>query len=185
MTTRVTKIKALAAALLFCAAFGVSAPAQEADPTTVERGMRVYQSETADCKTCHGWNGTGRFNDHQYVSEVDGIGPSLATSTMDRAAMIEVISCGRVTTTANTMMPQFRGDAWTASYPCGGKTKADLAEGEKPLQAQYTLPPAIIEALVTYIQEVYQGKSMSWEWCSKYFKDYERICEVWRDHGAQ
>ena len=175
----------LAAALLLGIVPATHAPAQPVDQAYLEAGQKFYKDPPGDCGACHGWNGTGRAHDHIYAAEFDAGGPSLMLSKMNRAEMIEMISCGGVDLSANNMMPQYRPDAWTPAYPCWGKVAADLPADQRPIRAAINLTPAQIEAVVAYIQEVYQGKLMSWDWCSKYFDDFQRICEVWRDHGAQ
>lgn len=168
---------------------GAGAPgaAQEVDTARIEAGLQLFKSVRTECSSCHGWAGLGKAADHPYSTVEDLLleygGPSLQASTLDRAAMIEVISCGRIA--GIKIMPQYRGDAWTAAAPCWGKTAADIPAAERPLRAFNTLAPREIEIVVDYIQAVYQGKEMTWDWCRKYFDDFERICEVWREHGIQ
>jgi hypothetical protein len=80
-------------------------------------------------------------------------------------------------------MPRFRPDAWTPAHPCWGRVAADLPADQRPIKPSINLTTPQIEAVVDYVRAVYQGKLMSWEWCSTYFVDFTRVCEVWRDHG--
>ena len=168
---------------------GISAPiaAQELDTARIEAGLQLFKSVRTECSSCHGWAGQGKDADNPFSTVEDLLleygGPPLVTSTLDRAAMIEAIACGRIV--GIKIMPQYRGDAWTADSPCWGKTTADMAPGERPLRAANSLAPREIETVVDYIQAVYQGKEMTWDWCRKYFDDFQRICEVWREHGIQ
>lgn len=148
----------------------------------IDAGLALYKSDRTECDSCHGWAGKGKDADHPY-SHLEYGGPSLVKSTLDRAAMIEMISCGKISD--GKIMPQYRGDAWTAEHPCWGNLAADIPSAERPLRASRTLAPREIELVVDYIQAVYQGKEMTWDWCRKYFEDFQRACEVWRERGIQ
>jgi hypothetical protein len=177
--------KLFAAVLLLGIVPAIQVHAQPADQAYLEAAQKIYKDAPGDCGACHGWNGTGRAHDHIYAADFDAGGPSLMNSKMTREEMIEIISCGKINAGANNVMPQYRQDAWTPAYPCWGKVAADIPADQRPLRTSVNLTPPQIEAVVAYIQEVYQGKFMSWEWCLKYFDDAQRICEVWRDYGAQ
>lgn len=157
--------------------------APEHDDTYLLTGQKIYRDQPGDCGACHGWNGTGRIHDHIYAADFDAGGPSLSLSKMTREEMIQMVSCGSVR--APHVMPQYRPDAWTPAYPCWGKLAADIPSDQRPIRPAVNLTQPQIEAVVDYVQAVYQGQLMSWDWCRTYFDDFMRMCEVWRDYGAQ
>jgi mono/diheme cytochrome c family protein len=192
----VTCSKTILLAVLFAgAAFPIAAQQaaqqapQQVDQARIERGLALYKSRDFECESCHGWAGRGKPADHLYGTLANGDpleygGNSLVYSQMTRDEMIMMLSCGMIT--GINIMPRYRGDAWTPAYPCWGKTAADIAPNEKPLGGPHrNMSPAEIELVVDYVQHVYQGKDMTWEWCRKYFDDFLRICEVWRERGIQ
>lgn len=151
---------------LCCVAIPTAAAlAQQADTAaTIATGIRVYK-EQGECWRCHGWNGTGGLPNVGDVADAPDPGPALTTSRMDRQAMLEMVSCGR----PEGKMPPFAPGAWTPQRRCYGKVAADLAPGERPPVAQVTLTQGQIEAVVTYVLSVYQGKSMTRAYCLQYF----------------
>lgn len=182
------KAPLLLAALFLAMASRPEVSGQEARPLEqayLEAGQKIYRDAPGDCGACHGWNGTGRSHDHIYAADYDAGGPSLSLSAMTREEMIHMVSCGRVASGGINVMPQYRSDAWTPSYPCWGKLAADMPADQRPLRTGWNLTQPQIEAVVDYVQDAYQGKLMSWDWCSTYFDDFKRMCEVWRDHGAE
>jgi mono/diheme cytochrome c family protein len=170
--------RTLHAAIFALALVAPAAPAlaQAAfDPAVVERGMRLYKSDAADCEFCHGWQGAGRQHNTNF-SDTVAHGPSLVDSKLTREQMIVVISCGK---RGNGLMPRYRGDAWTPAYRCDGKVAADVTEAPLPLYGQKQLTPADIEAVVTYIQAVYQGSGgIRVADCLKYWGTANRICDL-------
>ncbi len=176
------------AGLVVLAFAGSSLHAQEVPPDRVEAGLKIYKSRDNECDSCHAWTGNGKPADHPYGTKPDETvleygGNSLVASTMSREEMIMTISCGRLA--GINIMPAYRGDAWSPAYPCWGKTAAEISPNDKPLgPPSRFLSPSEIELVVDYVQPVYQGKEMTWENCRHYFDDFERICEVWRDHGV-
>ncbi len=165
-------------ALLAAVVLGLAAPAiaQQADPAVVEAGMRLFKSDAADCEFCHGWQGMGRQHT-VFFSDTVAFGTSLKDSKMTREEMIAVVSCGK---RGGGLMPRYRGDSWSAAYRCDGKVAADItaADPPLPLNGQRQLTPAQIEAVVTYIQAVYQGTGMNVESCLKYWGATNRACDV-------
>ncbi len=177
-----TKTMLMAALLLLTGIVPIAA--QQIDQAQIEKGQAIYKSRDYECDSCHGWAGRGKPADHPY-SNLEYGGNSLVLSEMTRGEMIMMISCGRIVRAVN-IMPQYRGDAWTASYRCWGKVTADMPADQRPLRApSLMLSPAQIELVVDYVQAVYQGKEMTWDWCSRYFDDFQRICEVWMERGIQ
>ena len=163
-----------AAIFLYCALrAGSVAIAQEADPVQIEAGMRVYKT-TAECEHCHGWTGRGGLANDEPENNA---GPSLVRSELDREAMIEIVSCG---TPAPREMPQYLATAWTQGRPCYGQVAEDLLPKRLPPRPYQILRPSQIEAVVTYVQEVYQGKGMTLDTCVKYYSPTSRSCERYR-----
>ncbi len=157
---------------------GGAGGAQTNDAARLEDGMRLYRADGVDCEWCHGWHGLGRGHDFEYADVQQAGGPALSTSLLDRAAMIELISCGRIVGERLMVMPQYRGDAWTAGLPCWGKTFADIPIQERPVHGKRQMNAREIEAVVDYILAVYRGKRMTLEWCLKYFPASRGICET-------
>ena len=124
------------AGLLFC----TSAFAQDA--TAVAAGENAW--DKAGCLQCHGASGQGG----------DGgefpAGPSLQKTRLDRAALVETISCGL----PGTQMPAWLDDAYTKrscyGFPIG------------PAPAEVTATPVLsggeIEALVDYLMAKIVGR---------------------------
>jgi hypothetical protein len=114
--------------------FGLSVAAgraQEADPTDVNAGMRLFQSK-GNCNTCHGWAGDGRKMDTQMPD-----GANLRETTLDRETVVKTIQCGR----PGSGMPAFDRLAYSDGR-CYGMKKADLDKAELAL----TDPPATLAA---------------------------------------
>ena len=170
--------------LLFCAWLAAAAAtAQTADPAQVEAGMQVYK--TAVCEFCHGGKGNGGEAHDEYYGRGIEPGPSLVLTKLDRERMIELLSCG----TPAGKMPQYLVTAWTLDRRCYGKVAADLPLEDRPLRpSPYADPPgpystltaSQIEAVVTYVQEVYQGKGMTLPNCIKYYGPTSRACDLLR-----
>jgi hypothetical protein len=156
---------------------GVALAQQAVDTATLELGMRLYRADMVDCEYCHDWGGGGKLHEAEYGSARQAGGNSLNLSRLDRAQMIELVSCGRMVGNRDMVMPQYRGEAWTAALPCWGKTFADIAVEERPVHGKRQMSAREIETVVDYIRAVYQGKRMSAEWCLKYFGAAPRICD--------
>ena len=158
---------------LFCALqAGSTATAQDADPAVIDAGMRVYNS-TVECEICHGWTGRGGPANDEPENDP---GPSLVLSELDRDTMIELVACG----TPGGQMPQYLATAWTEARPCYGMTAADQSPQRRPPRPDRTLRPGQIEAVVTYVREVYQGKEMTLDTCIKYYSPTSRACNRYR-----
>ena len=165
---------ALAGALMLTP---LAAGAQAVDQAQADAGMELFKPTGANCEMCHAWTGGGRWNDTPF-STVPATGPSLITSSMTRAQMIEVIGCGSVR--GDAVMPRYRGDAWTPQFPCYGKVGTGATADERPVPGERQLTAAQIEAMVTYIQAVYQGKTMTLANCEKYFGPKSKGCDLLR-----
>jgi len=113
-------------------AFGQPAPVQAQAPnlkgfdrTVVEMGMKYYRPPDGDCEPCHGYAGGGALALDTYTGRGTAPGPSLVTSKLDRAAMIELVACGS-TGNETLPMPAYLPAAWTKEHPCHGKIAADI-----------------------------------------------------------
>ncbi|MBM3507891.1 MAG: hypothetical protein FJX64_09300 [Alphaproteobacteria bacterium] len=148
------------------------------DMTQIENGMKLYRADGVDCEYCHDWRGVGKEHEAEFGDVKQAGGPALITSLMSREQMIEIISCGKIIGQRDRVMPQYRGDAWTAALPCYGKTLANTPVEERPVHGKRQMNPREVEAVVDYIRAVYQGKRMSVEWCLKYFPTSQRICDT-------
>ncbi len=164
------------AALLLVLLFATPALSQTAEEALIEAGMRIYKTDGANCEHCHYWSGRG-WQHNQLYSAVPAGGPSLVDSKMTREQMVEMIACGRYG--EGSIMPMYRGEAWTRERPCWGQVAADIkAPLQKPLWGYRMLSYDEINAVVAYIQAVYQGNGMSRDWCRKFFPGTPRACEA-------
>ena len=167
---------------------GLAGSAQAQDMAVLETGMRVFKDALsqaeggAGCELCHNWNGVGRQHNMLFAELVPAGGNALTLSTMTREQMVEMVSCS--TFDGWRLLPQFRGDAWTNAYKCYGRTAAEDAAAATPRRppqpGMRSLAPREIEAVVDYIQAVYQGKSMSLDWCLKWYGTNSKGCDNWR-----
>lgn len=163
---------------------GLANSAQAQDMAVLEMGMRVFKDALsqadggAGCELCHNWNGVGRQHNFLFADLVPAGGTDLTKSTMTREQMIEMVACG--TFDGGRIMPRFRNDAWTNAYKCYGKTVADDPAERPPQPGMRSLAPREIEAVVDYIRAVYQGKSMSMDWCLKWYGTNSKGCDNWR-----
>jgi mono/diheme cytochrome c family protein len=131
---------ALAVAIA-CAWLALGAPACAQDPGRMAAGEDAW--DKAGCLQCHGASGDGG----------DGgefpAGPSLRKTKLDRAALVETISCGL----PGTQMPAWLDDAYT-KRPCYG-----FPTGSVPAEITPTpvLSAAEIEALVDFLEAKFVG----------------------------
>ena len=166
--------RTLAGLVLLCVVpVGFVASAQEADPALMEEGMRIYKTK-AGCDVCHGWRGQGGTPREDLENEPNPV--SLVRSGIDRNTMIELVSCG----TPGGYMPRYLAAAWTEAHPCYGKLANDLPPESLPPAPYTVLQPSQIDAVVSYVQEVYQGKGMTLDYCEKYFSPNSRACNHFR-----
>ena len=67
----------------------VTSPSLGAETADTAEGMRLFLQK-ANCQACHGWAGDGRKMDNQMPD-----GSNLRETTLDRAAVMLTIKCGR------------------------------------------------------------------------------------------
>ena len=151
-------------ALVFadCTAF-----AQQADEHAVAFGKTIY-AEKANCASCHGWAGDGQGDPHAH-----GVAAKLRDTKLDRAHLIETISCGR----PGTDMPHFDAFAY-GEDPCYGMNEADVeANGNKPSEPQQSLQPREIAAVADYVLAAIAGKGPPTKAeCVAYFGTPAPVC---------
>jgi hypothetical protein len=87
-----------------------------------ERGRTVYRRVGA-CVDCHGWAGNGDGGTRLQAP----IGPDLRVTTLDTAALMEVIACGR----PGTPMPYHDRAAYDDDR-CFGMVLEDFEPGSEP-----------------------------------------------------
>ena len=127
------QLRALCAAIWFGAAFSASAFAQDA----ARQAAGEAAWDKAGCLQCHGSTGEGGAGGEFPA------GPSLRRTRLDRAALIEAISCGL----PGTQMPGWLDGAYT-QRSCYGFPPGPAPDGT-------TLTPVLgageVEALVDYL----------------------------------
>ena len=162
-------------AALFAATFaacGVSGSAvgQAADPAVINAGIQIYKV-AANCWECHGWSGQGGLP--FVIGELAGQnpGPALVDTKLDRAGILEAITCGK----PGSIHPVFSREAWTPALRCYGKTRADLGPDEKLPDIQTTLTEGQLQTVTTLVQQFYQGKTMTKAKCLQYFSVAQSI----------
>ena len=162
-------VSLLAAAFagLVLVAAPTAALAQEDRAVTLGRELFAGKG---NCSNCHGWHGAGAAG-HM------GNGPSLRTTFLDEAGLIETISCGR----PGTKMPYHVSRAYTESFPCYGLTnKEDL--GDMKVGAGFNLPSRQIAQIVAFILAEIKGKEkITLEYCERYYGAAARNCDEYRD----
>jgi mono/diheme cytochrome c family protein len=129
------KVSTLVAGLSLMIAACASTPALAQDAARVAAGEDAW--DKAGCFQCHGTSGEGGSGGEFPA------GPSLRKTKLDRAALAETISCGRL----GTPMPAWLDGAYTESA-CYGLPK-------RPAPAGVVLTPVLsadeIVALVDYL----------------------------------
>ena len=91
-------------------------------------------------------------------------GPSLVASTLDRDAMIEVVSCGM----PKSDMPRYLSRAWTEEHRCYGMVATDLERAQLLPRVEVFLSARQIETVVDYVRTVYQRTGITLEDSMKY-----------------
>jgi mono/diheme cytochrome c family protein len=125
------------------APFGAS-PATAQDDSA--KGRIAYIN--SGCANCHGDKGQGGGQDPHFPQ-----GPSLRKSALDHETFKQVISCG----IPGSQMPAWLRGAYTKA-PCYGDSVGPVPEG---LNVTGILTPEDVEAIVDYIEVVFQKKTPS------------------------
>ncbi len=160
-----------------------AAHAQAVDQAQIDAGMAIYKAQ--ECDFCHGWAGAGgQAHDDHHGRAIDP-GPPLVAVKHDRAALVEIVSCG----VPGRTMPQYLADAWSETRKCYGKVAADLPAEMRPVRpAPAAMPPdpvrpltaSQIDAVVAFIQAVYQVNKVTLEFCQKYNGVNSQACAALR-----
>jgi len=141
-----SRIPAVSLAAMTLGLVALAAPmtrAQEAiDPVpNPERGKIVFRTAGL-CVNCHGWAADGVTG----VNLRAPAGPSLRETTLDKAALIEVIKCGR----PGTPMPYHDRAAYRDDR-CYGMVMSDFDPGGKPVRGK-SLGDDDVANVVAYLQ---------------------------------
>ncbi len=161
------KIPLALLALATVASMG-AARADDIDPANVAAGMKLFRAK-ANCQTCHGWAGDGRKIDSQMPD-----GANLRETTLDRAAVLKTIQCGR----PGAGMPAFDRLAYSDGRCYGMKTE-DLTKSGLSL----TDPPANLAAremnmIVDFLFDKVVGKGpMTHAACVEYWGSDVDVCK--------
>jgi hypothetical protein len=125
----------------------------------LERGRVVYRS-VGYCVSCHGWAGDGGGGTNLQAP----IGPNLRQTTLDTAALIEVIGCGR----PGTPMPYHDRAAYRDGR-CFGMALADFATGSAPVRGK-TFTDRDVANVVAYIEAYMIGRGEpTFEECAEFY----------------
>jgi mono/diheme cytochrome c family protein len=119
-----------------------------AQAQNVSYGERLFQ-EKADCQFCHGPEGDGRGDPRS-----PGKAANLHETKLDRAQLIEVISCGR----PGSDMPHFDKFAYEDTKCYGGLTVEQVGKNMPPFPHSTSLNQREIAAVVDYILATFVGK---------------------------
>lgn len=115
---------------------------QAADPAgDPERGKVVFRTPGL-CVNCHGWAADGKTG----VNLRSPTGPSLRETALDKAALVEVIKCGR----PGTAMPYHDRAAYRDDR-CYGMVMSDFDPGNKPERGK-SLGDDDVANIVAYLQ---------------------------------
>jgi mono/diheme cytochrome c family protein len=137
-----TPLRLGAAVLAACAFLTISAWALAQDAARIAAGEAAW--DKAGCLQCHGASGEGG------VGGEFPAGPSLKATLLDRATLVDTISCGR----PGTEMPAWLKGAYT-EVSCYGIPKGPPPTG---LQRTPVLGGDEIEALIDYLMAEVVGK---------------------------
>jgi mono/diheme cytochrome c family protein len=132
----------VAAITVLVACLAASGPLLSQTPPSPEElrfGKNIFQ-EKATCSYCHGWAGDGAGD-----PQSEGRAAILRTSKLNRAELIEVISCGR----PSTGMPHFNAFAYSEDA-CYGMKDTDVGAAKPPTPPR-SLQPREIAAVADYL----------------------------------
>jgi hypothetical protein len=161
------------ALLVVCGAFLLAWPsAARADDFAF--GRRLFL-EKAECSFCHGWAGDGAGH-----PQSPGRAANLRMSSLDRASLITIISCG----IPGTAMPHFDEFAYTDKR-CYGATEAELGSRTPTLPPSSTLQKREIETVADYLLAKVIGRgAITREECFETLGERTRSCEEYPQGGT-
>src|ERR1700704_1696947 len=145
----------------------VTSPSLGAETADTAEGMRLFLQK-ANCQACHGWAGDGRKMDNQMPD-----GSNLRETTLDRAAVMLTIKCGR----PGRNMPAFDKLAYSDGR-CYGMKQADLnSRGLSLPDPPATLQPREVELLADFLFAKVIGKGpMNRAKCKEYWGAEVEAC---------
>jgi mono/diheme cytochrome c family protein len=159
----------VAAALLAGIALGgagLHAARAQSTPDPTDAGKRVYRR--ANCMGCHKWHGNGGGG-------YGGDALSLRRTRLDRAQIIETVSCGR----PGTGMPYHLRGAYD-SVKCYGMTREEVGRNIPP-EGLVLLRQEDIDAVADYVIAHIKGKGdPDLADCVAFFDDTSRVCDIYR-----
>lgn len=133
-------------------------------PADLAEGQRLYR---ANCAGCHKWHGGGGGG-------YGGAALSLRATSLDRAAIIETIACGR----PGTGMPYHLRGAYEGAG-CYGLSEKDVGAG-MVLEANSFLRPPEIAAIADYVIAAIRGRGEpTLAECRAFFGAGSRVCDIY------
>lgn len=139
-----------------------------ADPT--DAGKAVFKR--ANCFGCHKWHGNGGGG-------YGGDALSLRKTDLDRAQLVETVTCGR----PGTGMPYFARGSYDTSK-CYAMSRTDVGDRIPPEGASL-LRPSDIEAVADYVLVKLKGKGEpTHDECIAFFGSTSRVCDVYRTNAS-
>tara|TARA_Y100000590_G_C15313762_1_gene861168 strand:- start:116 stop:628 length:513 start_codon:yes stop_codon:yes gene_type:complete len=151
---------------LFCFSFSL-----HADEKSILKGEKIWK-ERIKCGYCHGPFGNGAGNPRS-----PGKAANLRETQLDKAGLIEIISCGIPT----TEMPYFHRSAYKNAEICWDMTAEDMGE-DMPKKGNKTLSDKSIAALADYIIAKMKGRGpITTAECEEYFSVGSRRCDGFRE----
>jgi len=130
-------------------------------------GRRVFLDK-AQCSYCHGWAGDGAGE-----PQSNGAAANLRVTRLQRAQLIEVITCG----VPGKAMPHFDEEAYTDKR-CYGVTEAELGRDTPALPPGATLNKREIEAVADYLiaKVIGRGPEITRAECEEAYGEGARMC---------
>ncbi len=133
-------------------------------------GKRLFR---VNCAGCHKWHGGGGGG-------YGGDALSLRKTKLDRAEIIETVSCGR----PGTGMPYHRRDAY-ADGTCYGLHEKDVVGNGMVLAANNFLRPPEIAAIADYVLAEVKGHGEpNYQECLAFFGPGSRVCDIYAPGDA-
>ena len=128
-------------------------------------GKRLFR---INCAGCHKWHGGGGGG-------YGGDALSLRKTKLDRAEIIETVSCGR----PGTGMPYHRRDAYE-SGACYGLHEKDVVGNGMILAANNFLRPSEIAVVADYVLAEVKGHGEpNYDECMAFFGPGSRVCDIY------
>ncbi len=144
-------------------------PAQKSGD--LAEGKRLFR---INCAGCHKWHGAGGGG-------YGGDALSLRKTRLDRAQIIETVSCGR----PGTGMPYHLRDAY-GDGTCYGLHEKDVVGNGMVLAANNFLRPSDIAAIADYVLAEVKGRGEpNYQECLAFFGAGSRVCDIYQTKGDE